>query len=121
MKSSFCIWLGRNSAEWNRDGLRTLLSSKVHITTCNKKQLPTLTLSTDKVVKQPPRPPIDKLHPRPHAVNAPPKFVGFINKRNTCYANYGHISPIAKSLIINMTLKKLDKSIGILVVRCHQT
>ena len=76
MNSSFCIWLGRNSAEWNPDGLSTSLSSKVHITRCNKKQLPTPTLSTDKVVKQPPRPPIDKLHPRPHAVNARPILSG---------------------------------------------
>ena len=133
MKSSFCIWLGRNSAEWNPDDLRTSLSSKVLITTCNKKQLPTPTLSTDKVIKQTPRPPIDKLHPRPHAVKSSPKFVGFINKGNTCYANsilqalsvipaiwnhshsdshkakHGHISPIAKSLILNMTLKKRSK------------
>ena len=87
MKSSFCIWLGRNSAEWNPDDLRTSLSSKVLITTCNKKQLSTPTLSTDKVIKQTPRPPVDKLHPRPHTVNASPKFVGFINKGSTCYAN----------------------------------
>ncbi|XP_057305409.1 ubiquitin carboxyl-terminal hydrolase 2-like [Hydractinia symbiolongicarpus] len=120
MRSSFCIWLARESNVWSTDSLMQLPKSKQALPIVETKGVSSRRKGPSKKVSQ------NKNDTQPISVY---KNIGFLNKGNSCYANAilqvlstiptlwcqsgsesFHLSPIARSISLNMA--KLKQSLS---------
>ena len=115
MKSSFCIWLARDSREWFQECLPSETHSLPRAKIGNLVPTPS-TNGSSKISKSKPESPVEK-------IRTSFRHAGLTNKGNTCYANSilqvfsvipslwsqwpsesPNISSLVKSVILNMSL-----------------
>ena len=90
MKSSFCIWLARNSKEWTSKDFKTTSFTPVKNTKSPKSSTQPAPASRSMLCSQPKQninPTQQAMLPKQNTLKLPQRNVGFINLGNTCYAN----------------------------------
>ena len=90
MKSSFCIWLARNSKEWTSKEFKTTSFTPVKNTKSPKSSTQPAPASRSLLCSQPKQnvnPTQQAMLPKQNTLKLPQRNVGFINLGNTCYAN----------------------------------
>ena len=90
MKSSFCIWLARNSKEWTSKDFKTTSFTPVKNTNSPKSSTQPAPASRSMLRSQPKQnanPTQQAMLPKQNTLKPPQSNVGFINLGNTCYAN----------------------------------
>ena len=131
-KSSFCIWLARNSKEWASKDFKTTSFTPVKNTESPKISTQPTPSSRSMLCSQPKQnvnPTQQATIPKQNTLKLPQSNVGFVNLGNTCYANsilqaltilpeiwnqftseYGCTPPLLNQFLIIMTWLKRHKS-----------